>query len=519
MLLNRLMTAGVCLLAATAGASAQEPLTVADATNRALAKNRAIRVEQENVAAAEGRSTSASGAYDMQLKLDVTGRHHRDPVNSLFSGAPDGSPAPSQNNFASTLTLSRLLKTGATASASTSVAREGTDAVFSPFVPAYTSSLGLNLQQPLLRNRAIDPARTSLRVTALDRERSGAALARQVLDTVAEVEAAYWSLVAAKSDLDVRRSSLQLAERQRDDTAVRIEAKVLAPADLAQPTAEVEKRRGDLLASQEAVARAERALKLLILGDLDDPMWGVALAPIDRPEAASTTVDIQRALADARANRPEIAELTAELAQDDVQMALVRDQLKPRLDLVAGYTVRGMAGDLESPVYPFAGMPVSLPHSLSGGWGNSWSNLFDQKFPDAMVGVTFEIPIGRREARGQIAEAEAQRRRSSTVMADTQDRIATEVLNAATALETAASRIKAARAGLAAAETQLRAEQDRFAAGLSTNFFVLTRQNDLAVAQLAEIAALTDHRKAQSELARASGTLLRERGIQVARDN
>jgi outer membrane protein len=89
------------------------------------------------------------------------------------------------------------------------------------------------------------------------------------------------------------------------------------------------------------------------------------------------------------------------------------------------------------------------------------------------------------------------------------------VKNAATALETAAGRIQAARAGLTAAETQLRAEQDRFGAGLSTNFFVLTRQNDLALAQLAEIAALTDYRQALTELGRATGTLLRDRSIEV----
>ena len=77
-----------------------------------------------------------------------------------------------------------------------------------------------------------------------------------------------------------------------------------------------------------------------------------------------------------------------------------------------------------------------------------------------------------------------------------QDRIAVEVRNAMTALETAAGRVQAAQAGLAAAQTQLQAEQERFSAGLTTNFFVLTRQNDLALAQLTEIAARTAYRTA-----------------------
>jgi HAE1 family hydrophobic/amphiphilic exporter-1 len=370
----------------------------------------------------------------------------------------------------------------------------------------------------LLRNRAIDPTRAALRVTALDRERSSAALTRQVLDTVADVEKAYWGLVAARRDLDVRRGSLALAEQQRQETQIRIEARTVAQSDLAQPTAEVERRRGDVFAAQEAVARAERALKLLMLDDLSDPSWAAELSPVDAPDTTPAPVDVARALDQARRNRPEIAEIAAQASQRDLELTLARDGLKPRLDLVAGYTVRGMAGDLESTGVPFGGIPVSLPASLTGGIGNSWSNLFDRKFPDGVVGVTFEMPIGRSEARARIAAAEADRRRLTTTLAGTHDRIATEVLNAATAVETAAGRIQAARAGLAAAETQLRAEQDRFAVGLSTNFFVLTRQNDLALARLAEIAALTDYRKAQTEIARASGSLLRDRNIQVGRE-
>jgi len=508
------LMAAMAVVAMTPLAHAQEPLTLTDATSRALAKNHSIRVEREHVAAADARARGAFGAYDAQLRVDVNARHHRDPVNSLFSGAPSGSPAPSQNSFTSTMTLSQRMRTGAVASASTSVSREATDGLFSPFAPAYTSSLGVDLQQPLLRDRAIDPARTSLLVTALDRDRSSAQLTRQAMEAVAEVEKAYWGLVAARRELDVRRGNVTLAEQQRNDTQVRIEAKTSAVSDLAQPTAEVERRRGELLQAQESVVRAERALKLLIADSLEDPIWAQDVIPGDAPDTPQLTVDLARALADARRNRPELADLTARGSQEDLQIKLAHNQLKPRMDLVASYTVRGLAGDLESSSLPF-NFPISLPSSLNGGFGNSWSNLFDQKFPDLVVGVSFEVPIGRRETRAQIAEAESDRRRVSTEMAGMHERIATEVLNAATALETAAGRIQAARAGLVAAQTQLRAEQDRYQAGLSTNFFVLTRQNDLAAAQLAEIAALTDDRKARTEMARASGTLLKERGIQI----
>jgi HAE1 family hydrophobic/amphiphilic exporter-1 len=93
-----------------------------------------------------------------------------------------------------------------------------------------------------------------------------------------------------------------------------------------------------------------------------------------------------------------------------------------------------------------------------------------------------------------------------------------EVLNAAAAAEAARERITAAAAAREAAETQLRSEQERFAVGMSTNFLVLTRQNELSRARLDEIQARSDHRRALTELQRATGGLLKERNVVVAED-
>ena len=90
------------------------------------------------------------------------------------------------------------------------------------------------------------------------------------------------------------------------------------------------------------------------------------------------------------------------------------------------------------------------------------------------------------------------------------------MLDAAAALETAGQRIEAARSAREAAEVQLESERIRYGSGLSTNFLVLTRQNDLSRARLDEIAAQSDYRRAETELARVTGTLLADRGVETA---
>jgi outer membrane protein TolC len=178
--------------------------------------------------------------------------------------------------------------------------------------------------------------------------------------------------------------------------------------------------------------------------------------------------------------------------------------------------MKGLAGGKNLGVLAFfPGSPTDPPTPLAGDLITSWHAMVDQRFPDASVAVQVDIPLGRRQAKGDLGVAQVQQRQASLRLQQTRDRVMVEVLNAATALETASSRIQAARAGLQAATTQLQAEQDRFSAGTSTNFLVLTRQNDLAQAQLTEISAATQYRQALADFARATGMILVDRGITV----
>jgi HAE1 family hydrophobic/amphiphilic exporter-1 len=131
------------------------------------------------------------------------------------------------------------------------------------------------------------------------------------------------------------------------------------------------------------------------------------------------------------------------------------------------------------------------------------------------VGLVLEVPIGNRRARADARMARNAERQAEAELARARKAVRAEVLDAAAALETAGGRIEATRAARQAAEVQLSSERERYAAGLSTNFLVLTRQNDLAGAQLDEIEALTDYRAARTEMARATGALLAERRIEL----
>lgn len=515
-----LLLAALVASAAPAAPPAEVPLTLAEARARALEKNVDLRVERESEAISASGEGRAKGAYDPALRAEARWRDRTDPVNSIISGAPAGELAPSSQGWAASLGISQLLPTGGTLSFTTSASRDETDNVFAILSPSWSTSVALELRQPLLKNRSVDPARQGLRVARVDRTRSAAAVARVTAETVAAVERAYWTLLAARRDVEARRSAVALAEKQKADVEARVEAGTLSEADRAAPVAELERRRGELFASREAAARAGNALKALLLADPADPLWSASLVPADEPEPpAAPAPDVDAALVAAAERRPEVAEAASRLARLEVEDEAARDRARPQLDLVAAYARRGLAGSRNpglSPPFPIDA--TSIPDAIDGGLGRSSGTIGEGRFPDASIGLALTVPLGNRAARADEAAARSSRTQAELALLKVRQAIAVELRNAGVALETAGQRLAAARAGRAAAETQLKAEEERFDAGLSTSFFILTRQNDLTQARLAETAALADLRKAGVEWSRAAGTLLSERRIETEND-
>jgi outer membrane protein TolC len=398
---------------------------------------------------------------------------------------------------------------------SASGARDTTDGAFTLLSPSYGTQAGVALRQPLLRDLSTDAARTGIRVAAADRRRAAASLRREVSDTVAAVERAYWTLVAARREVGVRGEAVRLAGEQLAETAVRVEQGAAPETEMAQPRAELERRRGELFAAREAVARADSALKLLILSERDAPAWAHDFVPSEDPVSVIAPVDLVAAMERALASRPELDEAEAVRARRRAEAALARDAVRPALDAVASYDRFGLAGSANPAGAALPGLPVTIPEGMEGSWGRSFGMLDEDRFDDARLGLEFRIPIGNRAARAGLAVARSAERRADADLSGARKAVRAQVLDAAAALHTAGQRIETARTAREAAEIQLSAEKDRYAAGLSTNFLVLTRQNDLSRARLDEIEALTDYRTARAEMARATGSLLEERGIEV----
>ena len=490
------------------GATTEHPLSLDQAIDMALRKNEGLVIERESLAAARGAMTRAKGAYDPLLQLDGAWSKTSEPL-TYPGGTSTSQIGPELESAEGGAALRQLLPTGGSLSLRARGSRETTEDPAALLSPAYRTRVGAELRQPLLRDRATDTARLSVRVAKADREGATASLRRTTTETVAAVERAYWTLVASRLEVKVRDEAVRLAEEQLQETQTRMETGAAPRTEIAQPRAELERRRGELLASSEALSRAENSLKLLILDGADDPLWTERVAPSEDASVPVVAVDVPAAVRRALGTRPELTIAGAVVNRRRAETAFARNGVWPSLDAVVSYDRFGLAGSANGTSFG------TLPSDLDGHFDKSLESLGRGDYDAVRAGLVLGLPILNRAARGGASVARHVERQAQADLVRVRKGILAEVLDAAAALETAGQRIEAARTGREAAEVQLSAERDRYDTGLSTNFLVLTRQNDLSRAKLDEISALTDYRMARTEMARATGSLLEDRGIRL----
>jgi outer membrane protein TolC len=93
--------------------------------------------------------------------------------------------------------------------------------------------------------------------------------------------------------------------------------------------------------------------------------------------------------------------------------------------------------------------------------------------------------------------------------------VATEVRQAARALDTATKQIEASRISREFQEKNLDAERKRYENGMSTSFQITQIQEELTRARSREVSSVITYRRALVEYYRATGRLLEVEGIGI----
>jgi HAE1 family hydrophobic/amphiphilic exporter-1 len=331
---------------------------------------------------------------------------------------------------------------------------------------------------------------------------------------------AYWELDYAWNNFNVQTEAVKLAERQYESNRRQAEQGILAPVDVVAAQTQAANFQQSLFAAQQALTAAENNLKSLMLPDRSDLMWGAALIPETPLDMTVAIPALDDAVKQALAARPEVAETGLALDINTLNTRLAREAARPRIDAFANLTSAGLAGTVvpqgNSPFAAFfPGGLGSVPAILTGGYGQSLSNIAHGNFPLAQVGVQLSLPIRNRTAQSQAAIAAAEGRRLHSIENQIGMAVEADVRNALQAVNSSRARLDAAGLARQSAEEQNSSEQRQFQAGTSSVFLVLQRQTDLIAARNREVRAHADFAEALANLDRATARTIEARGIKL----
>jgi outer membrane protein len=476
-------------------------LTLDDATARALEKNLDIAVERLNPELQDWNLARIRAAY-LPTFNSVIGRQSR--INAPTSTLNGGFVVDTDTNTYNTGLSQAVPFYGGSFSFQFNNNKQVTNNSLTNFNPAFNSNFAANYTQPLLRNLVIDNNRQQLKITQINRDISEVQLKGTIATTVATVRNAYWELLYAIQALEVNKGALDLAQKLVADNKARVEVGTMAPLDVVQAEAEAATRVQAVALAEAAVQTSELALKRLIVSGTDDPLWRSSITPVDRPTFRSEAPDVEAAVKKALASRTDVEAARQTLSSNDITMKFLHNQTLPGLDLSANYGAVGIGGTQ----FRRASTSVTAPivETIPGGFGDAWNSLTARAYPNWNVALNFSYQIGNSTTDASYARAKVQRNQTAAQLRALELSVATEVTNAALSVESGLKRYEAAQVARELAETRLQAEQSRFEVGLSTNFFVVQAQRDLASAQNSELRALLDYRKAQVDFERSQET-------------
>ena len=497
-------------LTVTVHAQSATELTLENAIAQSLENNLDIQISQLSYQASREDVTGARGIYDLQFNLDTSYSNYEQPSASQIT-------ASKSRRFSMTAELSQLVFTGGTVSLALDSGKTSSPGFsYYSFSPEYTSVGQIRFDQPLLRNFGRDETEYQIRLNKKYSERAFEDYRANVMNLISDTESAYLDLVYSFQNLLVAKESLKLAEDQFDITKKKVDVGTLAPVDQLQAEANLADARQKLVSAENLVYAANDLIKRIM--NIDRDKWDVQFEPSSLSLEDFRDYEAQECVTAALENSPSIRRAKIDLNVSELALEHNRNQKKPQLSAFALLQYRGNNAVVVTD--PITGEPVIDPITgdvqvMPGNYGDAFSDMTGLDNQSYSIGINLSIPIQNRARRTAYMKAKLDKSSSELSLENTITQVTNDVRDALRNLDSSQRSIEAAGKTRELREKNLEIEKKKFVNGMSTNFLVSQREEELAQARISELNARISYRKSLVALRQAMGVLLEDRHIKL----
>lgn len=467
-------------------------LSLDECVARALDKNFDLRIQRFGTASAKESLTIAKAAFDPALELTTRRFHSRSPNTTSFLDSEGNiitSAQASSDGDATSLGVNQLLPTGTRIAVGRTLDRSKSTPSRSSPNPAYDSDVTLSVRQPILQG-----AGTRLTRAAVERAKLGVTLANldlrgSVLTIIRNVETAYYNLAFSREQLNVRRFSLEVAEKLLEENRSRRATGVATDLDVLQAEVGVANARRNVLLADEEVHNREDAL----LSEIEPFGFNQPLGDILLGEDPTPAIDAEQSYRIARDNTPEYESSRTLIQQLKIDSNVAKQNRLPILD------VGGNVG--------YSAHEDSYRSAASRAW--------DGKGYNWQVDATLSFPWGLRAERARYRQSINNLNREEVRLQQIEQNILLEVRSAVRSVQTSQESLRISALATELSRRQYDLEKARYDAGLSTFRRVQEAQADFDNARVSELQARVTLRGALADLSRIEGSSLQRYKIQL----
>ena len=489
-------------------------LSLNDCIALALQNNTNLQIQRLNPVAATTGVRRAWSQFDPRSVGNLNRKRNVIPATTFLTAGSSSALFTSELDASAGLRKT-LLSGGALSLDFTNQRVLTNPSIASPIVPQYVTTLGLSLNQPLLRDFGWRYALLVVEIAQNTEQAAYHQYEASIANTIAQVERTYWDFVLAIEAVQVQEQSLALAQELQRQNEGKFNVGALPQTAVLEAKSQVASREATLIQARNLAVIARDNLRALINARDQNSLALMMIKPIDRPAVPDYPIDLERSLRTALADRPELLAARLDVHGAGLQRKVAENQLLPRLDFGGGLGVNGLSGTDQA--VKFNGTPIPINPSVVGGYGHTLGLLPDGRFYSWSAGATLEVPIDNAQAKADYSKANIDFEQKSLSLRQLQEQVTLEIKQAVSNLQTDLKSIDATRLARELAEENLRNQKARYDVGLATTKDLLDYQDQLTQARFREINALTRYNTDLAEMRRVEGSLLSARNVLLER--
>ncbi len=329
------------------------------------------------------------------------------------------------------------------------------------------------LRQPLFTGFAL-LSQYELSKLGIDQSETEIEIAK--LDLALRVKFAYFDILIADTFVDVAEKDVEARKSNADVVRSFYKVGMKPITDLLQAEVEWANSQQALVGAQNDAQLARSAFNRLLSRRVNAPVDAAVPKPLWEPVRGELDGYIEKALI----NRPEMKLVNINLHQADQNIRLAKSEFYPEVSFIAEYVKEG-----DTP-------------NVSG------SDFHQPRDPKAIVLLTWPF-FEWGKTHYSVREKESSKKQLLDTRLAIEDGIRLQVREALLALDTAEKNIPTTRTAVKQGEENLRVEEERYKAQVTTITEVLLSTSRLTRARVNYFGALYNHHVAKAQLLRALG--------------